>query len=117
MIEVQDMSDADDADDAEKKLFSKFSFDDDGRVTLVLAHPIKFGEETITELRFREVTGKDMRSIKGGADAGAAIIMHLAGKCAGVPTQVIDQLRGADLRDVMTLIGGFMSGSLDAGNK
>lgn len=96
---------------------AEFSFDDDGRITLTLANPIKFGEQVFSELRFREVKGRDMRTLRAKPDQPTAIIMELAGKLAGVPTQVIDELRASDLRKVMSIVGGFMSGSLDAGEK
>lgn len=112
MIEVEDMSheDTDVPNPA-----GEFAFDDDGRVTIVLRHPIKFGEQVYTELRLRDVKGKDMRTLKSKPDETTGLVMALAGKLAGVPTQVIDELRGADLRKVMNLVGLFMDGSLDAG--
>ena len=42
-------------------------------------------------------------------------ILTLAGKLAGVPTQVIDELTGTDLANVISLVSGFMPGSPSTG--
>lgn len=105
------------ATDEESNDLSEFEFDDDGRVTVALRYPIAFGQETVTELRFRELKGKDMRTLKAAPGQNAAVLMSLAGKLSGQPAPVIDELRGVDLRKVLTLVASFMDGSLDAGAK
>lgn len=88
---------------------------EDGTVTLRLAHPIsvvyrKGGaedrRETITQLRFRRATGADMRAVaalKGDA-AGFALMARLS----GVPVQVIDRIDGADLAKAGEIIADFL---------
>jgi hypothetical protein len=81
--------------------------DPDGRVTLKLATPIKFGNEEITELRFRNITAKDMRTLPLPERRTVGHHLDLIAKACGQPPGVIDQLEGEDLVGVSALIGGF----------
>ena len=88
---------------------------DDGTVTLRLAHPVpvtyrKPGaedrRETIAQLRFRRATGADMRaiaSLKGDA-TGFALIARLC----GVPVPVIDRMDGVDLAKAGEIVADFL---------
>ena len=88
---------------------------EDDRVSIELKKPIKLGAETYTALSFRPLKGKDLRRLKVVEGYSTDVILTLAGKLAGVPTQVIDELTGEDLGNVLTLVGGFMPGSPSTG--
>lgn len=81
------------------------------RKTVKLRAPIQFGSETITELTFRPVTGKDLRSLRMRDDYPMEFALALAGKLAGQPDAVIDMLAGQDLEEVVAIASGFMSSS------
>jgi hypothetical protein len=89
--------------------------DDAERTTITLAQPVTFGSETYGELNFRPLKGKDLRKLKIVDGYSMDVILSLAGKLAGVPTQVIDELSGDDLGAVIALVSGFMPGSPSTG--
>ena len=84
-------------------------------VTVKLRHPIEFGSERIEKLKLRPIKGKDMRRLKSPADRPMAMIIELAGYLSGQPTQVIDDLEGEDLQDVIRVVSGFFGDGLATG--
>ena len=67
--------------------------------TLILAEPIKFGSQDITELQFREPTGREMSLIKENMTYGD--ILQIAAKLCGVTPRVMEQLKAKDVRKVV----------------
>lgn len=87
---------------------------DDGRAAVKLREPIQFGSELVSELRFRRPKAKDFRRIKSdGHDFD--MILTLAGRLCGQPSQVIDELGLEDMQEVIELVGGFMPSGLATG--
>ena len=82
-------------------------------VTIKLTKPIIFGSETISELTLRPIKGKDYRRLK--ATSGMGIILELAGYLSGQVTQVIDELEGEDLQEVILAVSVFMGSSREIG--
>lgn len=88
-------------------------------VTVTLVYPIKFGEQTITELKFRPLTGKEMRLSSGSArDLFAqSTLLEYAGILSGQPLHIIDLLQGVDAIEVIEAITGFFIASRKTGPK
>lgn len=78
----------------------------DEPVVIALRHPITFGSRRITEITVRPVKAKYMRSIKGSDDHFQSTLA-MASKLTGEPSQVIDELEGQDLRDVLAAVNAF----------
>jgi hypothetical protein len=87
----------------------------DAPVTVRLKYPITHGRQVIEEMTFRPITGADYRRVRTPKDHPLAMTMEFAGYLSGQPTQVIDKLKGADLRRVTDVVGGFLSGSPETG--
>ena len=88
-------------------------------VTLPLVYPIKFGEQTITELTFRPLTGKEMRLSSGSArDLFAqSTLLEYAGILSGQPLHIIDLLQGVDAVEAIEAVTGFFIASRKTGTK
>lgn len=69
-----------------------------------LTNPIKWGNEIISELVFREIVAKDLRSIKLSS-MQFGDILDLAAKLSGHPPSVLDQLSMADVTGVVQNVG------------
>lgn len=82
-------------------------------VTYTLIHPITFGSETITELKFRRPKGKDIRRIRDMGELTGDDNMNLIGQLCGKAPPVIDEL---DLEDI-TAIGALVDGFFKSGPK
>lgn len=85
----------------------------DNSMVIKLTKPIKFGEETISELKLREPEGKDFRQIESVKPF--AMVLDLAAILSGVPASVIDRLNAADTMAVMDKVGGFLPDSQKTG--
>jgi hypothetical protein len=73
-----------------------------------LTNPIKWGNEMISELIFRDVIAKDLRSIKlSSMDFGD--ILDLAAKLSGHPPSVLDQLSMVDVGRVVANVGEHLN--------
>lgn len=81
--------------------------------TIPLVKPVKFGEETITELRIREPVGRDFRTLDPRQPMG--MVLDLAAILAGVSPKVIDQLGAADTMAVFEMVSGFLPASPKTG--
>lgn len=77
-------------------------------VVIALRKPIKFGSRTITEITVRPVKAKHMRAIKP-TDGAMATAILMASKLSGELPEVIDELEGEDLRDVLRAVDDFFS--------
>jgi hypothetical protein len=76
-------------------------------VVITLRKPITFGSRTITELTIRPCKGKDLRRIDERL-GNTKTALSMAGWLSGEPTQVIDELEGQDLGEVMDAVNGFL---------
>jgi hypothetical protein len=87
-------------------------------VTIELDHPIQVGKmrEPLTELTLRPVKGKDLRRLKTSADNPIPMALELAGYISGQPTQVIDELCGNDLTEVLRVTSDFFGGTPETGD-
>ena len=72
-----------------------------------LLEPITIEGRTITELNFRRLKGKDIRSIErldNDVDKAAYAISQLSGN----PPELFDEMDAADIEAVTLIIEGFM---------
>lgn len=84
-----------------------------GERTIKLAEPIQFGSETIEELVFRKPKAKDFRSMP--VDPGVGDLLNLAGRLAGQPPSVIDDLSVEDMLAVLEIVEGFIPAGRETG--
>lgn len=75
-------------------------------IKIALSEPIKFGSENINELVFRKPKAKDFRQLKMPLSMGE--LLDLAGKLAGQPPSVIDELSVDDTKKVLEVVGNFL---------
>ncbi len=85
-------------------------------VVIKLRSPIKFGSRTIDEITVRPVKAKHMRSIKE-SDGPLAVTLSMASKLTGETREIIDELEGHDLRDVLQAVNGFFLAIQETGAK
>lgn len=84
-------------------------------VTVLLHHPIQFGTRVVESLTLRPIKAKDMRRLRASTDRPMAMMLELAGYLSGEVEQVIDELQGEDLQEVLRVVSGFFGGSLATG--
>lgn len=82
-----------------------------GEVKLKLEYPIKWGEDTISEIVFQRPKGKHLKSI--GTEVTGETVMTIAGKISGHPPSFFDEMDVIDWTRVGEVIGDF----LDSGRK
>lgn len=75
-------------------------------VTIKLRKPITFGNRTVAELTIRPIKAKDLRRIND-ADSSMVQALDLASYLSGEVKQVIDELEGDDLWEVVAAVNGF----------
>jgi len=85
-------------------------------ITLTLRKPVKFGDRTVTQLTIRPVKAKYMR-VLGGPNSALEQTLQMASKLTGEPSQVIDEIEGDDLRELMGHVNGFLFAIQGAGEK
>ncbi len=88
----------------------------DEPVVIKLRHPITFGSRTIEQITIRPVKAKDLRSIKPGSDPMATTLL-MASKLSGQTDEVIDELSGDDLRDVLDAVNTFFFAIQETGQR
>lgn len=76
-------------------------------VVIKLRSPIQLGSRRLDEITVRPVKAKHLRSIQG---AGNDLLqtLDLASKLTGEPKEVIDELEGEDLGEVLAAVNGFL---------
>lgn len=84
----------------------------DGAV-LKLKRPLKWGDETITELVFQEPKGKHLRKLPAEPNTGD--ILNLGAQLCGQPTALIDELHAGDAGEVCKVVGKLLSDGLETG--
>lgn len=75
-------------------------------VTISLRKPITFANRTIAQLTIRAPKAKDLRRIKDSTSA-LEDSLNLASWCSGEVKEVIDELEGDDLREVLGVVNRF----------
>ncbi len=75
-------------------------------VTIKLRKPITIGNRTVEQLTIRPVKAKHMRAIKAN-DTSLSTTLLMASKLSGEISEVIDELEGDDLRDVLEAVNAF----------
>lgn len=80
-----------------------------------LKDPIQNGTELISELSFRKPLAKDIRRMPITPSTGD--MLDLAGALCGHPPSVIDKMSIDDTMGVMGIVGSFMQGGQETGNK
>lgn len=90
------------------------------RTIVKLKRPIPWGDETITELAFREIEAGDLFGFTLGAltaEADLASLLRLAGRLCGQPEAVIKKVKGPDLGEVLKLLVGFIDAIQPTGSE
>lgn len=85
--------------------------------TIILKHPVKFGEETITTVDLRRPTGADYRQV-GSAKNNFDLCLNFAEQLSGLPASVFDQMDGVDdVPQFVDVVTGFLTSSPVTGPK
>ena len=71
---------------------------------LTLKKPIKWGNELVVDLSFREVVARDLRSLKL-SEMQFGDLLDLAARLSGHPPSVLDQLSMEDVGTVVDAVG------------
>lgn len=99
----------------------KVSKNGDGTVTLTLAHPVSLllrkgneeKTETVSTLKFRRVTGGDIRAL-GNIKKEGDMIADLFCRLTGIAPVVFDRLDAEDIAEGAEIIEDFLPQSLRA---
>lgn len=76
-------------------------------ITLTLRKPVKHGELMVTEITIRPIKAKFMRTLDRSASP-LEQTFSMANKITGQTTQVLDEIEGDDLRDLLKHVNGFL---------
>lgn len=74
-------------------------------VTIKLRRPVKFGERTVAQLTIRPLKAKDLRKMKDGSPMQQSL--NMASTLSGEIEEVIDELEGEDLGEVLAVVNRF----------
>lgn len=85
-------------------------------VVVELSEPIAYGEELISELRFKRAKAKHLRDINLEAVSIGALL-DLAAKLSGQPDSIMDELDVADLEAVCNAVEKCLPSSLTTSTK
>lgn len=83
-------------------------------ITIKLRKPITFGSRVVEQLIIRPVKAKDLRRIKA-SDSNLQTTLNLASWLSGEVAEVIDELEGEDLAEVVSAVDGFFGKLLATG--
>lgn len=83
---------------------------------ITLTEPVKYGDETITELVLRKPRGRDFRELKN-MDSPFGAMLDMAAGLADVSPKVMDDLCAEDTLAVVEVVSGFFPTSLQTGKK
>lgn len=93
-------------------------------VTIILSKPVsievKTGNgprtKTVVQLTIRPPKGKDLRRVDR-TKSPISVSLDMASWLSGEPTQIIDELEGSDLREVLKVVDDFFSAFQSGGGK
>lgn len=75
-------------------------------IVITLDHPIEWGQETITEVVLKPLTGRHVRGIS--ATPTLDDLLKVAAKASGLSDKVFDRMRAKDIQKVVEAVGeGF----------
>lgn len=79
--------------------------------TLVLIHPVEYGDQLVTELKIRRPQGKHWFNVDAGAlETGSPAVMgNFLADLSGQPIELIGMLESEDLFAGFEVIGDFLS--------
>jgi hypothetical protein len=83
-------------------------------VVVRLRKPIEFGDRRVDQLSIRPPRAKDLRRIKD-SDTQVQTALNMAGWLTGEVSQVIDELEGEDLSEVLKVVNDFFGKLLGTG--
>lgn len=78
------------------------------KTKLTLSEPVVIEGNTVTELFFRRMKGKDVRAVErfdNSIDGAAYLICELTGN----PPELFDEMDAADIEAATEIVEGFMS--------
>ena len=82
-------------------------------VVVALDFPIKYGEETVTEIGLKRPKAKHLKNLVGKTDEEKAF--NLAVKLSGRPPSFFDEVDGVDFIKVTGVIGDFLANGRKVG--
>ncbi len=85
-------------------------------VIIKLRKPITFGSKTLDQLTIRPLKAKDLRRMKD-SDSALQSTLNMASYLSGEVSQVIDELEGDDLREVLEVVNDFFHAIQGTGDK
>ena len=78
-------------------------------VTIKLRRPIRIIDRTVSELTFREPTGKDLRELgRYAADNPVEYTMRMAERLSGIPTGTLDTVSGREALRIGAVVKSFL---------
>jgi hypothetical protein len=86
-------------------------------VTIVLKHPVEFGDHRVASLDLRRGSLRDIKGMKLGGEVAADQLIGIAARLASQPLQVIERLDVDDAGEVMSIALDFFGRCLGAGRK
>lgn len=78
-------------------------------VVIKLRSPITFGSRIVEQLTIRPPKAKDLRRLKD-SDSAMQTSLNMASWLSGEVSQVIDELEGEDLAEVLEVVNLFFEG-------
>lgn len=75
-------------------------------VTVKLRKPVKYGSRTVEQITLRPLKAKDMRRYREH-DGNMGNAINFASHLSGEVAEVIDEIQGLDLRDVIEAVNLF----------
>lgn len=82
---------------------------------ITLGKPIKFADETISELKFVEPTARHFYKVQGDSENTFAVILDVAAACAGFPPSALVEMSGPDVMKVVNKFGPFVMDGQETG--
>jgi hypothetical protein len=79
---------------------------DDGSVEFKLNYPVEFDGKVYEVLTLRRPKAKHIKKL--GKNADLEEILLVAGRVAGVPLKVMDELDASDAMRIAEVVGGFL---------
>ncbi len=76
--------------------------------TILLSKPVEFGKKTIEKLVLREMTAKDMRTMRQNMTYGD--LLDIGARLANQPKSVIDRLSARDANELIERVGKQLDG-------
>ncbi len=89
------------------------STNEDGSVTVTLAHPLKTGDGDIATVIIRRPRGKDLRLL---SEKGSSNSFWMLAQLSGQPIPILDQMDGVDVTAMFKVIDDFLAPSPATGD-